>query len=273
MTASEEDPEIAAGAPLPVLMYHALGTPLPGRLAGLSVPASLFAEQLDALREAGWALLGLTDALEARRRGVRAIAVTIDDGFLDFCEVGMGALAAAGAGATLYVPTHHLGRTASWLPGAAAELRLMDAGQVRAAAADGIEIGSHGHRHLPLDALPISVVSDEVRRSRHELQAISEQAVPSFCYPHGYHDARVRRVVAAAGHETATAIGHRLHPVGGDPWSVARVRVGPEHRAEDVVALAEHGPAPWGPAVRRVLTPPWRVARRAVRATTGKTWT
>lgn len=260
-------------AQVPVLMYHALGTPLPGRLAGLSVPGSLFADHLSALREAGWELLGVTEALAARRRGVRAVAVTIDDGFRDFWEVGMGVLAGARAGATLYVPTSHLGGTASWLPGSAGETPLLDGSQVRTAAQEGIEIGSHGHVHVPLDALPRREMADQVRRSRDVLTDVADQEIASFCYPHGYHDARVRREVQLAGHRSATEIGHRLHRLSADPWAVSRVMVGPEHGPEDVVALVERGPGRWGPAVRRALTPTWRGVRRVVRTTTGKTWT
>lgn len=251
-------------------MYHAFGTPLPGRLASLSVPASLAGEQLAALREDGWSLVGCSDALLRHAQGERVVAVTVDDGFADFVSAGMDLLAAQGARATLYVPTEHMGGTAEWLPGRAGEVRLLGAADVAAVAAQGVEVGSHSARHVPLDVRPEEFVADQARRSRAVLQDLTGQEVASFCYPHGYHRAATRRVVAAAGYRSALAIGHRLHPEGGDRLAVQRLMVTPSHHPGAVVDLVRQGAKGWGPPARRALAPAWRWGRRVVRVSTGR---
>ena len=71
---------------LPVLMYHSIGGPLSQRYADLVVAPALLQEQVGALRSAGFAALGLTDALAAHARGERVVALTFDDGYIDFAE-------------------------------------------------------------------------------------------------------------------------------------------------------------------------------------------
>jgi peptidoglycan/xylan/chitin deacetylase (PgdA/CDA1 family) len=100
---------------LPVLVYHSVSTVDKGPLRSLAVPPALLAEQLVALREAGFTLLGLTEALrrhDADPISERLVAVTFDDGYRDFLTGGLAARAAARAGATLYLAVGHLGGSA-----------------------------------------------------------------------------------------------------------------------------------------------------------------
>ncbi|MBD8869388.1 polysaccharide deacetylase family protein [Nocardioides donggukensis] len=256
---------------LPVLMYHAVGSPLPRGLEALTVPPTVLADQLAVLRGAGYELLGLTEALAAAATGRRVAALTFDDAFLDFHERGLEVVAGAGARATLYAPTAHLGGTACWLPGPG--VPLMSGTQVRELTGAGIEVGSHGHVHHPLDALPTAELRDQLRRSRSELEDLVGHDVVSLCYPHGYHSRRVRAKAAAAGYRNACEIGHRVHHSGRSPFAVSRLLVGPDHHDAALLHLVERGPAQALPRGKRVAQPAWRAVRRTVRATTGETWT
>ncbi|WP_182523490.1 polysaccharide deacetylase family protein [Nocardioides dongkuii] len=258
---------------LPVLMYHAVGTPMPARLADLTVPPALLAEQLAALTEAGYALLGLSDALAAHADGRAAVALTFDDAYADFVENATGVLATAGAGATLYVPTRDLGGTASWLADGAASLPLMSASDVVDVAAEGIEVGSHGAVHVPMDVLRPVTAAAQLGESRVVLEDLVQRPVVAFCYPHGYHARRLRRQVAAAGYEHACAIGHRLHTTGQDRYAVPRLHVTADHDPEALVDLVARGPGGLRPLAKRAATPAWRTARRVALRTTGRTWT
>lgn len=263
---------MAEAATLPVLMYHSVGGPMPDALADLSVPAAELAEHLATLLADGYELLGLTDALVASAEGRRAVALTFDDGYRDFVDAALPVLVGAGAGATLYVPTDHLGRTASWLPEPAAGLALLDVDDLRGLPPP-IEVGSHGAQHVPLDVLDRRTAREQLRRSRGVLEDRLGRRVPSFCYPHGYHSRALRRDVAAAGYANACAIGHRPHRLGDDRLAVSRVMVLPGTDADGLRDLVTHGPGGLRPALTRVATPAWRVARRTARRTTGVRWT
>lgn len=256
---------------LPVLMYHAVGSPMPSALADLTVAPDLLAEQLSALRDDGWALLGLTEALAAHAAGGRVVALTFDDGFRDFAEAAVPALAAVGARATLYVPTRAIGRTATWLPAPASDLPLLSVAELVDVAAEGVEIGSHGAEHVPMDVLPGAEAGRHLAESRRVLADLVRQPVASFCYPHGYHSAALRRRVAAAGYTNACAIGHRLDD-GAEPLAVQRLMVTPAHGGADLQRLVVEGVPPLRPALKRLATPGWRLVRRTA-AHTGRTWT
>lgn len=246
---------------------------MPAGLEELSVEPGLLRDQLSALRDAGYELLGLTEALAAAAQGRRVAAVTFDDGFVDFVERGLSVLADVGATATLYVPSRAIGGTASWISRGPEAPSIVDESQIREVAEAGTEIGSHGAEHVPMDVLDGRVAAQHLRESRDVLEEVIGGPVPSLCYPHGYHSRALRRSVAAAGYRSACAIGHRRHPLAADPLAVQRLLVGPQHDPADVLDLLVHGPSPWTPRVKRVLTPTWRIARRLALRTGGRTWT
>lgn len=264
--------EAAGRSRLPVLMYHSVGGAMPPRLRDLSVPADRLAEQLAALVDAGYALVGLTEALDRHAEGDRVAALTFDDGYTDFLEVAVPVLARLEARSSLYVPTRHLGGHATWLPDGG-HLEILGADALRAVADLGHEIGSHGAVHVPLDVLPGPVAAAQLRESRSALEDATGRRVDSFCYPHGYHSRRLREHVRRAGYRNACTIGHRTSPAGEDPWAVSRLLVGPDHDAAAVLRLVrEGGPGGAAPVLKRLATPAWRATRRTALAT-GRTWT
>lgn len=259
---------------LPVLMYHSIGGPVPAGLEDLAVPPGLLLDQLAALAEAGHPMLGLTEALaRPPGDGPPPVALTFDDGYTDFVSAGLPVLQQLGAAATLYVPTRPLGGRARWLPGEGGDLRLLDPPALVDVAAAGIEVGSHGAEHVPMDVLPAAVADQHLHESRARLEDVLGRPVDSFCYPHGYHSRRLRRQARGAGYGNACAIGHRLHGAADDPFAVSRLHVLPSHRPEDLLHLVRSGPSPWVPAAKRVAGPGWRVARRVALRTAGVTWT
>jgi peptidoglycan/xylan/chitin deacetylase (PgdA/CDA1 family) len=274
---------------LPVLMYHSISDVARGPAADMAVPGPLLAEQLAALAGAGYRLMGLTDALTAvrRRADARVVALTFDDGFRDFLTEALPVLAAASANATLYQAVGHTGREASWMGPAAGDFsRLLTWSELRTVAAAGVEIGSHGMVHHPLDVLPRRQVEVEVRTSREMLRQKLQVPVASFAYPHGYHSGAVRAAVARCGHVSACEVGRRLyHPPAGPPrgparasdtrrartvaLAIPRLHVTRRHSGEDVVRLVRDGGSRLEPLVKHIAGPGWRVVRRFARDTLG----
>jgi len=242
-------------------MYHSIAT-RPGD--DFSVPPERLAEQLGALRAAGFALIGLTEALERRAGGDRrrVVALTFDDGYLDFLTAGLPVLADAGATATLYPAVAHLGGPATWLGPAAASHPLLRWDQLAEVADAGVEIGSHGLEHRPLDVRGRDEVGHEVTASRDRLAQRLGRPVRSFCYPHGYHDRAVREAVRAAGYDNACEIGHRRHRPDGDRFAVSRFKATPGLDGPAVVDLVRGGGPRLVPAAKRLAGPAWRLTRR-----------
>ncbi len=254
---------------LPVLMYHAVGSPMPERLHDLSVPPALLAEQLAALAGDGYRMTGLTEALETDGP---VVALTFDDAYRDFLTAAVPALAAVGATATLYAPSRHVGGTAAWLPAPADALPLLDEDGLREVVAEGHEVGSHGAEHVPFDVLPAREAEAQLAESRDRLEAATGTPMRSFCYPHGYASRRLAGRVAAAGYDNACVIGHRLHRTDADRHRVARLMVTPATSPDDLRRLVVEGVPGLAPRAKQVAGPAWRTARRAA-GLVGVRWT
>jgi peptidoglycan/xylan/chitin deacetylase (PgdA/CDA1 family) len=252
---------------LPALMYHSVSG-VAGPLRDLAVPPERLSEQLNALSEAGYRLVGLTEALDLRAAGSteRMVALTFDDGYRDFLTEGVPALRKAGAGATLYASVGHLGGHAGWLgryaPAFGPMLTWAELAEVAAA---GIEIGNHSLVHHPLDVLSPAQLRDEVVSSRDQLEQRLQQRVRSFAYPHGYNSALVRRVVERSGHDNATEVGRRPHTPAERRFAVPRFQPTPDHTGADLVALVGSTAATPAARLRQCAQPGWRMVRRLAR--------
>jgi peptidoglycan/xylan/chitin deacetylase (PgdA/CDA1 family) len=174
-----------------VLSYHAIADHRGDQLLRrYSVPPARFAAQLDALRSAGWTFVDadtLLDALAGRRRlPARALLLTFDDGYADFATVALPELAPRGIPAVVFVVTSMVGRTNEWDSRiGATPVALMDAQALRAVAAAGVEIGSHGLVHEPMTPLDADTVEAHARESAEALEGLGLPRPRLFAYPYG----------------------------------------------------------------------------------------
>jgi peptidoglycan/xylan/chitin deacetylase (PgdA/CDA1 family) len=252
---------------MPALMYHSVSA-VGGPMRDLAVPPDLLAEQLAALTDAGYKLVGLSEALDLldAGSGERLLAVTFDDGYRDFLTEGVPALEKAGARATLYASVGHLGGRPRWLGRWASDFGpMLTWRELAEVAAAGVEIGNHGLIHHPLDVLPAGEMRREVTHSHDELEQRLQVGVRSFAYPHGYHSRRVRGVVATTGHDNATEVGRRLHTPRERRFAVPRLQPTPDHRGADLVALVAATAPGVVPRLKQMAQPGWRVVRRIAR--------
>jgi peptidoglycan/xylan/chitin deacetylase (PgdA/CDA1 family) len=252
---------------LPALMYHSVSA-VAGPMRGLAVPPARLAEQLGALRDAGYELVGLTEALDRLATGStdRLLAVTFDDGYQNFLSHGVPVLRDAGARATLYASVGHLGGYAGWLGRWTPDFGpLLTWDELAEVAAAGVEIGNHSLIHHPLDVLPPAQLRREIDRSHQELEQRLQTAMRSFAYPHGYHGRRVRDLVARTGYHNATEVGRRLHTPKDDRFAVPRLQPTPDHSGTDLVAMVRSGEPGLVPKLKQVAQPGWRLTRRAAR--------
>jgi peptidoglycan/xylan/chitin deacetylase (PgdA/CDA1 family) len=247
---------------VPVLMYHAIGAPRDRRFARWVVSPSLLAEQLAALGEAGYELIGLSEWARRAPGAGRCAVLTFDDGYADFADQAVPVLLAHGARATAYVVTGYIGAAAGWLPFADERARpMMTWDTLNAIRASGMEVGSHGHRHIELDAIPVKAAEKDVLDSVH---ALSEHGFSprSFCYPFGYASRRVRDIVASATFETACIVGRGLADPAGDLLRVRRLEVHSRMTPEMLLRRFEAPAMPVNARLKEAAQPAWRLTRR-----------
>ncbi len=199
-----------------ILAYHSISA---HRRDNLAVRVADFEHQLAWLHRQGYRSITLAEYMnQAIERGERVVIITFDDGYADNYTLAFPILKRYGFVATIFlvsdfVDTDHV---FSWdAPKITSQrdahfYRLLTWEQVQEMAAYGIEFGSHTCTHPELTKVSAKECSEEIVRSRADLQARLGGDVVSFCYPRGDLDTDVIQTVEQAGYRCAVVTPKRV---------------------------------------------------------------
>jgi peptidoglycan/xylan/chitin deacetylase (PgdA/CDA1 family) len=201
--------------PVPILMYHVIGTAKPGTpFPELWVTASDFSAQMHALAAQGYHGVTLQQAWDAWHHGgllpSKPVVVSFDDGYSGQYKDAMPVL-----------------RSLHW-PGVLnlklGNLRDLKTGRVREMIANGWEVDSHTINHPELPQISDANLRYELVASRARLKNEFGLTANFFCYPAGRYDQRVIAAVKSAGYLAATTTDEGFaRPQ--DTYVLGRVRV------------------------------------------------
>ena len=200
------------GTTLRVLMYHKVND-VPKN--PLTIPVSLFDEQMAQLRDLDYQVVDLDAVLAHYTHGVplppRAVLITFDDGYRDNLANAAQVLERHGYPAVLFVPIGYLDEERP-LPH---EERLAANGLVNGTLAwdeladlerRGIRVESHGISHRPLADLEVDEAAREIIISKLRLEERLGRPVRAFSYVKG-SEAHYRPVhlslIRQAGYDVA----------------------------------------------------------------------
>jgi peptidoglycan/xylan/chitin deacetylase (PgdA/CDA1 family) len=213
-----------------ILMYHRVD-PDPGRrLRDWGLRPEVFEAQMTALSRGGYRVLTLGEVLQVvrgeRPAPPRALALTFDDGYGSLLEFALPILERCGFRATFFLVSDRVGGTNAWDARHGDPPRsLMGWSEAKTLVDRGMEIGSHSRTHPFLTGLSEPELEDEIRGSKQCLEDRIGQPVGFFSYPHGLHDARSRRLVAAAGYVGACSSQSGRNRPGTDPFLLHRSEI------------------------------------------------
>jgi peptidoglycan/xylan/chitin deacetylase (PgdA/CDA1 family) len=166
------------------------------------------------------------EELLRRQTDGRLVHVTFDDGYASVANA-LPILRSLGIPSTIFVCTDFArGGRPLLIPELAAaapvdELKTIDWAELRELAADGlVEIGSHTRSHAHLRTLSDDELNREIRDAKEAIEDNLGRPCPSFAYPYGEHDRRVRNAVRAAGHTLGFAATRVSYPF--DPYQIPR---------------------------------------------------
>jgi peptidoglycan/xylan/chitin deacetylase (PgdA/CDA1 family) len=214
----------------------------------LGVRPHTLRRQIELLLGRGYRAVTVAEAARAAREGVHEplLVITFDDAVASVYRLAFPILRELGAVATVYAPTLPVlaDRSMAWpevrrhlATAHAAELRPMTFDQLHEVLEAGWEVGSHTRTHPWLPRLGDAALTDELERSRTELQTVLGIACDGLAYPFGAHDDRVVTAAHDAGYTTAVTLPRRLTPWPGpadDPEAYLRLsRIG-IYRADDM---------------------------------------
>ncbi|HEX5230432.1 MAG TPA: polysaccharide deacetylase family protein [Bryobacteraceae bacterium] len=201
-----------------ILTYHSLDT----TRSTTSLAPELFRRQMEALSERRTPVVPLSSV--AQTSG--SVALTFDDGYLNFFDVALPLLVQHRFPATVFVVTGYCGLHNGWESSQRHPPRheLMGWPQLRELVRLGITLGAHTVNHPHLPRLSPEEIARELRDSRMTLENSIGQAVDSFAYPYGAWNAAARLAVSR---EFRLACGTELGFVDSrsDPFLLPRIDV------------------------------------------------
>jgi peptidoglycan/xylan/chitin deacetylase (PgdA/CDA1 family) len=230
---------------LRVLMYHKVND-LPNNR--MSMPVSLFDEQMAELGELGYTVVGLDAVLGHYVEGLPlpdgAVLITFDDGYRDNLLNAAPVLKKYGYPAVQFVPIAYVGDAQplpheKYLSAHGVRNPTVDWSEIRELENHGVRIESHGISHRPLAELEIDEAAREITISKLKLEERLGRPVRAFSYVKGseadykpVHPSLVRQ----AGYDLAfTAVSGANSPAS-DPLQLRRYNVEPySHRTFELV--------------------------------------
>ena len=259
---------VAPAQRVPVLCYHSVTTEATERYRGFAIDPGLFREQMAAVAESGRRTVTVGDLAGSLAKGATAAAeptvvLTFDDGFRETHGLVLPVLEGLRLKATAYLVSAYIDGTSRWLAtDGEGDRPLVSWTEARELAEHGIEIGSHGHRHVALDLLPDTAARDEIVRSRQVLEDGLGRPVTTFAYPYGYHTDLIKRTVREAGYTNACGVKQAISHPGDDPFAMSRIIVYADTRPEVFRSWLAGDGLPLGWRNERLATRGWRTVRR-----------
>ncbi len=232
---------------LRVLMYHKVND-LPGNR--MSIPSSLFDEQMAQLEELGYVVVDLDAVLAHYLAGAPlpdgAVLITFDDGYRDNLSNAAPVLQRRGYAAVQFVPIAYVGESRplpheKHLAAHGVHNPTVDWDEIRELEGFGVRVESHGISHKPLAELEIDEAAREIAISKLKLEERLGRPVRAFSYVKG-SEADYKPVhpslVKQAGYDIAfTAVSGANSPRS-DPLQLRRYNVEPYSERTFALVLA-----------------------------------
>jgi peptidoglycan/xylan/chitin deacetylase (PgdA/CDA1 family) len=212
---------LPANTAVPILMYHVIAAPPPGApFPGLYVPPAEFAEQMHALKNAGWHAVTLDQVAANWRTGAslgagKPIVLTFDNGYQSQFTQALPVLERLG----------WVGDENIQLSGLPPSQGGLGEAEVRGLIAAGWELDTQGFSHADLITLGTERLHYEVAITRGALQRRYHVPVNWFCYPSGHYDSTVIAAVKGAGYAGSTTVVPGWASPSDDAYRLPRLRV------------------------------------------------
>lgn len=234
---------------IPILLYHRLirkADADAGRVADTERVwvsyDTVFAAQMDRLRDGGFTTLDFDDYLRIRSGATpmpeRPVIVTFDDGYESNYTLAFPVLRRNAQKATIFValePDDHTRDQVDGIDG------FLAPEQMKELAATGVAIQSHSLTHPILTELPPERVDFELTESRRRLEEITGRAVRHLAIPRAGYNRQIRAQARALGYATVCCNNKGSSTGFSDPLALPRIVVDRDMSPEDLVRALTPG--------------------------------
>jgi len=189
--------ELRAEADAVVLIYHRFGeTEIP--LTNIRVDQ--FEAQLEELEKDKYTVVPVARIVEALREGEslpdHAVAITVDDAYSSFKEVGWPMIRERGFPVTLFVATEAVDQ---------GYRGILNWDEIRELKSQGVAIGHHGAAHIHMVDAGVEAARADIAQASRRFEAELGEVPEVFAYPYGEYSQELEELVEEMGFKGALA--------------------------------------------------------------------
>jgi peptidoglycan/xylan/chitin deacetylase (PgdA/CDA1 family) len=177
------------------LLYHDVAAAAGG---DTSAAADKFRRHFQTLVDGGYRFAPMSSFLNGEQLGPWDLIITVDDGARSFIDVMLPALKEQGASALLFIVMGFMGKKGRGVD-------FLSWEDVSALQAEGIEFGSHGTNHLPLDEIPAEQMRTDILGAADVMSSHGFEPTV-FAYPFGRYNDATKDVLREAGYDIAVTV-------------------------------------------------------------------
>lgn len=204
-----------------VLMYHSIGehTGIKKQDKWIVTPKD-FEAQMSWFEKHGWQSFTMSELISLDKIPYKSLVITFDDGFEDNYTNAFRVLQKYNFKATIYlVPNMEQN---SW----EGNKPLLKNEQIlEMQRSNLIEFGSHTLSHANLLTIDNSLLANELKKSKDEIEQITLKKCEAFAYPYGKFDDTTITEVKNAGYTSAVTVKRGFYEIADDKFAIKRIGI------------------------------------------------
>ena len=176
----EPKPKVVTSKQIPVIMYHGVSDTTWG-IANLFMKVNDFDSQMKYLKDNGYETIFLED-IEKDYTGKKVVALTFDDGYIDFYTNVLPIIKKYNIKTNLYIITSTM----------VGKEKYVNENQIKEIVNSGlVSIGSHTVSHSALATLSDEKIEIELKNSKERLETLLGKEIKTISYPTGSYNQNV----------------------------------------------------------------------------------
>lgn len=217
---------------LPILRYRSISSNISPQHEEYCVHPDIFNAQIEYMESEGYRSIFLDEWLIAIRSGQplegKCVAITFDDGYLDFFDVAYPVLNNHQFTATMFLVSDRIGKTNDWdnLGDIAQLLSWKHIKEIQRGGV-AVQFGSNSATHNNLVNIESGEPSleYEIKDSRRKLEGSLLMPVRVFAYPYGEVNDEITEMANNAGYEIGVTCESQLSTLADDPMRLPRIQI------------------------------------------------
>ncbi|MGD9625485.1 MAG: polysaccharide deacetylase family protein [Arcobacter sp.] len=209
-----------------ILMYHSISEHVGNEKHNKwRVKPNDFEKQMHWFYKNNWKSFTISELVKLDEIPEKSFVITFDDGYEDNYLNAFPILKKYNFKATIYLVPNQ--KTNYWEEKNTSVLsNLLNEKQILEMQNSGlIEFGSHTLSHVNLSTINDEQLLNELKKSKEEVEKITNQECEAFAYPYGKFDDKIVQAVKNVGYKNATVVKRGLFEQNDDVFTIKRVGI------------------------------------------------